>query len=82
MKAEELERKAILLAEQEAFKKYLKNEIEEIVKSGYIDPSDEPDDSYGLAKVVLYCALKRLAGQYYPLSGYYRDRYKELLEAW
>jgi len=76
----ELKQRVIELIEQEDFKKYLKKEVDSIIKSGYVDASKEETGTYGLAKVVLYCALRGLARQYYPMSDYYRKKYKSLIK--
>jgi len=80
MEVKELKEKVEELIEQEEFKKYLKKEVNNIIESGYVDASKEEAGTYGLAKVVLYCALRGLARQYYPMSDYYRKEYKSLIK--
>lgn len=79
MNKQELKDKIKELIEKEDFEKHLFNEIDYIIDSGFIDYEAEEKDSFGLAKLILYCGLRGLSLQYRPLKGLYKE-YKELLE--
>ena len=80
MNKQELKDKTKELVEKEDFEKYLQEEIDYIIDSGFIDYEKEEKDSFGLAKLILYCALRGLSKQYHPLSDYYNKEYKGLLK--
>ena len=80
MNRKELKEKVIELTEKEDFKKYLLENVDELIDSSSLAIEKEEKESYGLAKVVLYCSLKRLADQYRPLSDYYNKEYKSLIK--
>ena len=80
MNKQELKDKIKELIEKEDFKRYIQEEINYIIDSGFVDYEKEEKGSFGLAKLILYCGLRGLSKQYYPLSPYYKKEYKELLE--
>ena len=80
MKRQELKNKVDELIKNESFKKYLNIEVEKLIEGGYLNIESEESNSYGLAKLVLHLALRRLSEQYAPLSNYYRKEYRELLK--
>ena len=49
------------------FNSALKKEIDRVLDSGYIEPTEYEGEGYKLPKMVLYLALKRLTAQFKPL---------------
>lgn len=49
-----------------------------MIRSGAMDTESEPQDSFGLAKVVLAAALRDSASCFRPLSEKYEDTAKNL----
>lgn len=80
MNKKQLKEKVMELINNEDFKEYLEKQVDHLLQSGYLNIEDEEPDTYGLAKVVLYCSLKRLASQYRPLGDYYNKEYSSLIK--
>lgn len=78
-KKEEVKTKVLKLVKQEDFKKYLLREIDRVLDSGYIPLEKDEKESYALAKLVLYLALKKEAEQYRPI-GSIGEEYKQLIK--
>lgn len=76
---DKLRNKVLELVEREDFEKYLKLEIDKLLDSGFINCSDDKD-GFLMAKIVLYCALKREAEQYKPFDSSLTRKYKELIK--
>ena len=68
------------LIENENFHEHLLEKVDEILKSGFVDPESEETGTYGLAKVILYCALKFEAEAYRPISDSYRKKYRGIIK--
>lgn len=68
MEKEQLKARIKELMESEDFLKSLYKETDNVIDSGMVNIEGARED-YGLAKVVLYCGLRRLVERYRPPNG-------------
>lgn len=72
-----------ILLEEGDFKKYLFKTINEILDSGFIDSEDITNKKdFQIAKLVLYCSLKRNAEGYMLLDKEMLKKYAKLIKTY
>ncbi len=68
MEKEELRSKIKEIVNNEQFLKALYEDIEDVINSGMANV-EGAEDGYGLAKIMVFCGLRKLAYQYKPYTG-------------